>query len=342
MLLRVSRSVVLVGMIDGEKILITGGAGTIGSAMSIELLSMKPSVVRILDNDETKLFELEQEIGNGHARYLLGDVRDKERLYSACRDIDIVFHMAALKHVNACEYNPFEAVKTNVLGVQNVIDVCIDEDVEKVIFTSSDKAVNPTNVMGTSKLLGEKIITAANYYKGSHEQKFTSVRFGNVLGSRGSLLPLLKNQISKGGPVTVTDPEMTRFFMTEKQAISMILKVLSIMHGGEVFILKMPVFRVGDIVDVVVKEAGNGNIKTKLIVPKPGEKHYEELMTVEESKRGIELEGMFAIFPEVKELLQQNGFNFGNSKKARIGEYASNKEKISTKEALRSVLKELI
>lgn len=329
-------------MLDDKKVLITGGAGTIGSALAREVLRRNAAVVRILDNDETKLFEMEQEFSDSRVRYLLGDMRDKERLYSAVRDIDIVFHAAALKHVRSSEYNPFEAVKTNVLGLQNLIEACIDEDAKKVIFTSSDKAANPTNVMGTTKLLGEKLITAANYYKGAHNVKFSSVRFGNVLGSRGSLLPLVKKQVSKGGPVTITDPEMTRFYMSERQAIAMILDALEIMHGGEVFILKMPVFRVGDIVGVMMEELAGGNATTKTIGPRAGEKPYEELMTMEESRRAIELDEMFVILPEIKELLQQNGFAFDNSRKARIGEYASNKERASTKEELRLAIKELI
>lgn len=340
-------------MLEGKKVLITGGAGTIGSALAKEVLSKGPAVVRILDNDETKLFELEQEIADNRVRYLLGDVRDKERLYSAVRNIDIVFHAAALKHVHSSEYNPFEAVKTNVLGIQNLIDACIDEDAEKVVFTSSDKAANPANVMGTTKLLGEKLITAANYYKGSQETKFSSVRFGNVLGSRGSLVPIVEKQIRNGGPITVTDPDMTRFYMTEKDAINMIFKVLFIMHGGEVFVLKMPVFRVGDIievimekkeelVDTIVKEITKKAIERKTIGPKSGEKPHEELMTIEESKRAIELDDMFVILPDSKELVQKNGFDFKNSKKAKIGDYASNKEKISTKDELKRALAGLL
>lgn len=340
-------------MLEGKNVLITGGAGTIGTALAKEILKHTPAVVRILDNDETKLFEIENELQDTRVRYLLGDVRDKERLYSAVRGINIIFHAAALKHVHSSEYNPFEAIKTNVLGVQNIIDVCIDEDVEKVIFTSSDKAANPTNVMGTTKLLGEKLITAANYYKGSHNAKFSSVRFGNVLESRGSLVPIVKKQIRNGGPITVTDPDMTRFYMTDKEAINMIFRVLSIMHGGEVFVLKMPAFRVGDIievimgmeeelVDTIVKEITKKAIEKKTIGPKSGEKYHEELMTVEESKRALELEDMFVILPDSKELVQKNGFDFENSKKAKIGDYASNKEKISTKEELKRALSGLL
>ncbi len=329
-------------MIDGKKILVTGGAGTVGKALVKELLSHDPAVVRVLDNDETKLSELEHELDSQKTRYLLGDIRDKERLYSAVRGIDVIFHAAALKHVNACEYNPFEAAKTNVLGLQNVVDVSIDEGVEKVVFTSSDKAVNPSSVMGTTKLLGEKLVTAANYYKGAHDVKFSSVRFGNVLGSRGSLVPLIRNQISRNVPVTITDPGMTRFYMSEKQAISLILKVMSIMHGGEVFILKMPVFRVGDIVDVLLEEFSDGSKKKKTIGAKAGEKPYEELMTFEESKRALELNDMFVVLPEIKELLQKNGFEFPGSRKANVCEYSSSSIPQSTREELRAAIKELV
>ena len=148
-------------------------------------------------------------------------------------DIDIVFHAAALKHVEACEYNPFEAIKTNVLGTQNVIDVCIEKEVSKVIFTSSDKAVNPTNVMGTTKLVGERLITAANYYKGKRDIVFSSVRFGNVIGSRGSAVPLFKNQIQAGGPLTVTDPNMTRFIMSMPRALELLCKATKLTQGGD-------------------------------------------------------------------------------------------------------------
>jgi len=183
-------------LFKNKKILITGGTGSIGQEIVREVLKHEPAVVRILDIDETKQFELQQEYEDyENIRFLLGDIRDKERLYRAIEDIDIVFHTAALKHVQACEYNPFEAVKTNVIGTQNLIDVAIDEEVEKVIFTSSDKAVNPTNVMGATKLLAERLITSANYYKGARKTVFSSVRFGNVLGSRGSVIPLFKNQI---------------------------------------------------------------------------------------------------------------------------------------------------
>jgi FlaA1/EpsC-like NDP-sugar epimerase len=179
-----------------KNVLITGGAGSVGRELAREILEYHPKVLRIFDIDETRRFELQQEFGElENVRFLLGDVRDRARLRYAIENIDIVFHAAALKHVEACEYNPFEAIKTNVLGTQNVIDVAIEEEVSKVIFTSSDKAVNPTNVMGTTKLMCERLMTAANYYRGLRKIAFSSVRFGNVVGSSGSVTPLFKTQI---------------------------------------------------------------------------------------------------------------------------------------------------
>jgi FlaA1/EpsC-like NDP-sugar epimerase len=314
----------------GKRILVTGGSGTVGSAIVRALLEYEPEVIRILDNDESRSFMLEQEFrGNKKLRYLIGDIRDKNRLYSAVRGVDIVFHAAALKHVASCEYNPFEAIKTNVVGLQNLIDVCIDENVSKVIFTSSDKATNPSNVMGTTKLLGEKLMTAANYYKGSHDVRFSSIRFGNVLGSSGSIIPLFREQIRAGGPVTITDHNMTRFMMSESEAIGLIFRALSLMRGGEVFVLKMPVFRIADLIDVVVEDMAPrygykpADIRIQNIGVKPGEKPYEELMTEEESKRALETNDMFIILPEIPEVVQRSDYSFDGAARARTGRYTS-------------------
>lgn len=188
-----------------KKIIVTGGTGSIGSEIVRRVLQYDPEVVRILSRDESKQFELEQEIGDlENVRFLIGDVRDKDRLNRAFEDVDIVFHAAAMKHVPACEYNPFEAVKTNVVGTQNVIDAALDNGVGKVIAISTDKAASPINTMGATKLLAEKQIIDANFYKGHRKTVFSCVRFGNVMGSRGSVIPLFEKQIKNGGPVTVT------------------------------------------------------------------------------------------------------------------------------------------
>lgn len=292
----------------GKKVLVTGGAGSIGRATVKALLQLDVDVVRILDIDETKEFELEEELKDfKNVRFLLGDLRDKDRLARAVEDIDIIIHTAALKHVAACEYNPFEAIKTNVLGTQNLIDVAIDEEVDKVIFTSSDKATNPSNTMGATKLLAEKLMVAGNYYKGPRRSKFSCVRFGNVLGSRGSLIPLVKEQIKNGKKVTLTSREMTRYILTQKQAIDLILKSLSIMLGGEVFVLKMPVVTTIDLIEVLIENLGprygRKNIEIEEVGIKPGEKSYEELITEEEATRTLETEDAYIILPQIKRVL---------------------------------------
>ena len=211
-------------MFEGKNILITGGAGTIGSAIVRKVLEHNPKVVRVLDNNETAIFELEQELEAEAFRPLIGDIRDKDRLQRAVQNIDIIFHAAALKHVPLCEYNPFEAVKTNVLGTQNLIEVAINEGVAKLITISTDKAVDPVNVMGATKLLSERLTISANSYRGWQRTIFSCVRFGNVLDSRGSVVPVFRRQIRKGGPVTITDSNMTRFVMSITRAAELVLK----------------------------------------------------------------------------------------------------------------------
>lgn len=311
---------------EGKTILVTGGTGSVGSALVKRLLNHNPATIRILDVDETKQFEMMHRLRNDAVlRFFLGDIRDKERLYRAFENVDIIFHCAALKHVLWCEYNPFEAVKTNVLGTQNVIDVALDAEVERVIFTSSDKAVNPMNVMGTTKLLCERLITAANYYKGKRKTVLASVRFGNVFGSRGSVVPLFRKQIERGGPVTVTDPDMTRFVMTPEQTVKLVFKATEMAHGGEVFILKMPAVRIADLAIAMVQRYGKGrHIETRMTGILAGEKKHEELMTAEESTRALETPDMFLLPPEMKELLNiRETHKYNGNKTANVGLYSS-------------------
>jgi len=289
----------------GKNILVTGGTGSIGSEIVRKVLQYKPEVVRVLSNDENGLFNLEQELlSYSNLRFLVGDIKDKERLRMAIEDIDFVFHAAALKHVPLCEYNPFEAIKTNVLGTQNVIDACLNNNVKKMIFISTDKAVNPTNVMGASKLLSERLTIAANTYKGTRETVFSCVRFGNVIASRGSVIPLFIDQIRKGGPVTVTDPNMTRFIMSISSAVTLILKAVTLAKGGEIFILKMPALKIGDLANAAIAEFSprlnqKGKISVKLVGKRPGEKMDEELFTATEGLRAKMIDSeLIAIYPE--------------------------------------------
>lgn len=283
------------------KILIIGGTGTIGQHLLKHLLKENPQVIRILSRDEHKQFELHQQYYQyNNIRYLIGDVRDEQRLVRAMEDIDYVFHLAAMKHVPACEYNPFEAVKTNVIGTQNVIQAATQTGVKRVLFTSTDKAIAPANTYGATKLTAERLISAADYQKGPKQTIFCSVRFGNVMGSRGSVIPLFKKQILEEQEVKVTDSNMLRYMMTPTQAIQLILKAIEMAFGGEVFVLKMPVVKLGDLVDVMKEEADkkfslNKGIKIKTIGLRPGEKQYEELMTYDEAQNAIEIENMFII-----------------------------------------------
>ena len=329
----------------GKKILVTGGAGSFGSALVDEILTYEPKVVRIFDNNEESLFKLKQRLNDGkNVRYLVGDVRDKPRLIVAIEGMDILLHAAALKHVESCEYNPFEAVKTNVVGTQNLIDVAMDEDVEKIMFTSTDKAANPTNVMGTTKLLAEKLTVTANHYKGDGKSIFSCVRFGNVIGSSGSVVPLFTKQIRDGGPVTITDTNMTRFVISTSQAVNLVLEATMLSHGGEVFIMKMPSLRIDDLAEVMIRELAPrfgkkpGDIEVKIIGSKAGEKLYEDLMTEEEITRSVETEDMFIILPQLTELLSTIRKNYPHSHKPKAKSYRSSDIKQLSKKEIKELL----
>ncbi|MBB6632581.1 SDR family NAD(P)-dependent oxidoreductase [Cohnella thailandensis] len=295
-----------------KKILVTGGTGTIGQHLIRRLLQDQPAVIRVFSRDEYKQFEMQQ-IFNGYKniRYLIGDIRDVNRLSRAMEDIDYVFHLAAMKQVPACEYNPFEAVQTNIVGTQNVIQAAIQNNISKVLFTSTDKAISPTNTYGATKLTAERLISTAGNQMGSKRTVFTSVRFGNVMGSRGSVIPLFIKQIINDRKITVTNPEMVRYMMTPNQAIELIVKAHSQAMGGEVFVLKMPVIKLGDLAEVLIEEVRKRykiqeSILIETIGIRRGEKNFEELMTDEEKLRVIETEEMF-ILPSNNKFAERMG-----------------------------------
>jgi FlaA1/EpsC-like NDP-sugar epimerase len=291
-----------------KRILVTGACGTVGRELVRQLLEeYEVNELISLDNNESELFFLEQKFSNyANTSFFLADVRDRDKLMHKIKNMDIVFHAAAFKHVILCEKSPFEAVQTNILGVQNIVAAASENRVERVIFTSSDKAVNPTSVMGTSKLMGERLMTAANSNYRGEGTIFTSTRFGNVLGSRGSVIPIFREQIRRGGPVTLTDPEMTRFIMSIKEAVRLVIESAFLALGGEVFITKMPVMGIKDLAEVMIEELAPRyghtpeDIKIEIIGTKPGEKMYEELMNHEETRRAIELERYFAVLPALR------------------------------------------
>lgn len=331
------------GYYTGKNILIIGGTGTIGRGLAKKLLSQKPNVIRIFSRDEYKQFIMEKELDHiSQFRYLIGDVRDYNRVERAMNDIDVVFNLAAMKHVPSCEYNPTEAIKTNVQGMENVIKAAIHNNVDSVLFTSSDKAINPTNTYGATKLLAEKLVQAANFSKGKVRTRFAVVRFGNVMGSRGSVIPLFKKQILEKGYITVTDGNMTRFMMTLHQAVSLIIDAAEKSHGGEAFVLKMPVIRLLDLVHVVVEESCKkfgidlNSIKIENIGLRAGERRFEELMTYEESQIAYDLGNMYAVIPNtyVGELDKY----YKLKKKAKAGSYNSSDLIPITKEEVRKLL----
>ena len=291
-------------MIENKNVLITGGAGSIGQILVRRLLKRDPNVVRIFDQSEPGLAALKSELDDDRCRFLAGNVRDKDRLARAVDGIDIVVHTAAMKHVDISEYNPFEAVKTNVVGLQNLIDASIDAGVNRFVFTSSDKAAQPANTMGTTKLLGEKLVTAANKYSGGHDIKLASVRFGNVVNSSQSVIPIFREQIKSGGPVTLTDPKMTRFFLTYDDVAELVKGAMSYTDGGEIFVHKMDAVRIEDLAEAMIEvfapKFGHDpeEIEITQTGRQVGETFDEKILTQREESRTLENDSMYAIIPE--------------------------------------------
>lgn len=284
------------------RVLVTGACGSIGSSLTNHLINLGHTVCAF-DQSEDGLFHLDQLHRNssaGECRTFLGSIRDLPRLRRAFESVQVVYHCAALKHVYISEYNPFESVQTNVDGVNNVIVAAIDANVEKVIFTSSDKAVNPTSTMGATKLLGERLIIAANNYRGKHKTRFSCVRFGNVLNSNGSVLHIFRSQLKNNLPLTITSLEMTRFFLTLDDAVDLCIEASDIMLGGEIFVRSMGCC---DILTLATALAGDVQFKYSLIGLKLGEKLYEELVTEAEVNRTVYDKNLYIIKPDSFDLI---------------------------------------
>jgi len=280
-------------------ILITGGTGSWGTALTKLLLEQwSPRQLRIYSRSEAAQVLLRRQLNDDRrVRFVIGDVRDSERLAQAAQGVDTIFHLAALKHVPVCEENPFEAVKTNVLGTQYVIDAALACGVKRVVDVSSDKAASPLNLYGTTKSIGEKLIVSANNL--STTTSFICVRAGNVLGTAGSVVPLFRSQILHRNLVTVTDPEMTRFFLNVRDVIGMVLEVPQLAVGGEIFVLEMPAMRIGDLAEVMAHRLGNGTTTTKVIGKRPGEKTHEILVSADESERTYRYGRFMVLLPTI-------------------------------------------
>lgn len=292
----------------GKRIVVTGGVGSVGRAIVEKLAASPVGHVRVIDNNESGLFDMEMDLagpkGKAGLDFFHADITDEREMRRTFDGMDLCFHCAALKHVPSCERSPFSAVKVNIEGVEVVGRVAQMQGLEKVIFTSSDKAVNPTNVMGTSKLMGERLFTSMNFLTHSDSPTlFSSTRFGNVLGSRGSVVPLFAQQIAAGGPVRVTDRRMTRFVMTMQQSADLVIGSMVLARGGEVFITKMPVLRIVDLARVMIQHLAPAyghdprSIGIEITGSRPGEKLWEELSTDEEANRLLESDDFLIVMP---------------------------------------------
>lgn len=286
-----------IGSTSGSfKVLVTGGTGSFGQAFVRRLLaSGADCTVRVYSRDELKQYEMARAFGNDpRLRFFVGDVRDRHRLERAMHDTDLVVHAAALKHVPICEFNPAEAVKTNIQGSQNVIDAAIDAGVQRTIALSTDKAVNPVNLYGATKLCAEKLFVHGNVYAGSRDIRFACVRYGNVMGSRGSVIPLFRKQAASGR-LTITDARMTRFWLSLEQAVDVVLHAMSEMRGGEVFVPKIPSMRVVDLAKAIAPTA-----QIDIVGRRPGEKLHEVLLTAEESRCAEDRGRHFVVLPQME------------------------------------------
>jgi UDP-N-acetylglucosamine 4,6-dehydratase/5-epimerase len=319
--------------LTGKTIFITGATGSFGKAcLDVLLREHEPKTVRVFSRDELKQSEMQVRYrDDNRVRFFLGDVRDRERLVRATHNVDLIIHAAALKQVPACEYNPFEAVQTNVMGAENVVAAAIENDVPRLIQLSTDKAVNPVNLYGATKLAAEKIVTQANSYAADRGGRFANVRYGNVVGSRGSVVPIFVEQ-ARTGTFTITDERMTRFWITLPQAVEFVLSCLRIMEGGEVFVPKIPSMRVTDIAEAISPEA-----ERVITGIRPGEKLHEVMVTEDEARHTQELEDRYAIVPEFP-LWRSDPYTHGDSLPDGF-RYASNtNEQWLSAEDLRAML----
>jgi len=321
--------------LNNKTILVTGGTGSFGQKFTeIILKKHNPKSVRIYDNRELAEVEMERKFNDSRLRFFIGDVRDRNRLDRAMNGVNIVVHAAALKHVPICEYNPIEAVKTNIDGAVNVIDVAIDNEVEKVIAVSTDKAVYPVNLYGATKMVAEKLFVQANSYSGGKKPIFSCSRYGNVVGSSGSVVPLFLEQ-KKKGEITITDEKMTRFWITLEEGVNFVIDCIGMMRGGEIFIPKISSMKIIDLAEVIASGA-----KRKIIGVRPGEKLHEVLLTEEEALHAKEFDKFFIIEPEHPFWHKDN---FQDGKPLPLGfKYASNTNtEWLTKEKMAELLKNI-
>jgi len=324
-------------LFDNKKILITGGTGSLGTALTKKLLETNVNTIRIFSRDEWKQIQMQSLFNDKRLRFFIGDVRDKERMTRAFEDINIVIHAAALKHVPIAEYNPFEAVKTNVYGTQNLIESCLDKNVQHSLAIGTDKAVSPLNTYGATKLLMERLFVSANYYRGTHQTVFSCVRYGNVMGSRGSIIPLFLKQIKENRKITVTNPEMTRFNITMDDALDLIIRSFDNPIPGQILVPKLKAYRLQDVIDAL-KEITGINPKIEKIGLRAGEKMHEVLISKDELRNTYENDTDYLIY-EKQNFVRDINIESKNFKKSDLDdEYSSDKVSSLTKKELVNII----
>jgi len=329
-------------ILTNKTILITGGTGTFGKAFALEVLTKYPDVAKIIiySRDEFKQFEmgqLREFKDNSKMRYFVGDVRDRERLYRAFDGVDMVIHAAALKQIPSCEYNPFEAIKTNVNGAQNVIDTAIDRGVSRVVALSTDKACQPINLYGATKLCSDKLFIAGNSYTGDKKTKFSVVRYGNVMGSRGSIVPFFKDLVTSGSKsLPITDDRMTRFWLRLDQAVELVIYALENMSGGELYVKKIPSIKITDLAKAIAP-----NLPIEIVGIRPGEKIHEKMISSDDARNTLELEGHYIIQPNFHWWEKRNKALKGKPVPINFEYHSGNNDKWLTVEEIRKLLANL-
>ncbi len=321
--------------IDNSTILITGGTGSWGHELTKQLLEKyNPKEIRIYSRNELRQVEMKREFNDPRVKFIIGDVRDYSRLLSSSRGVDYIFHLAALKHVTVCEENPWEAVQTNIIGTQNVVNACLENGIKKMIDVSTDKAVDPLNLYGVCKACGERLTINGN--TAGNGTSFVCIRGGNVLGTTGSVIPLFIKQIKELNMVTLTDERMTRFWLSLPEAIGLVFKAFFESVGGETFAMKMPASYMKDLAEVMVEELGNKETQIRTIGIRPGEKIDEVLVSKYESSRTIDLGEYFAVLPLIKMPLAEEYYK--DKQKIDITEFSSRTTKILNKKEIKEIL----
>lgn len=324
-------------MFTNKTVLITGGTGSWGNELVRQILANHDSSeIRIYSRGEARQIEMRRHFNNSHLRFIIGDVRDKEKLNKSLKGVDIVFHLAALKHIPVCEEDPWEAIQTNIYGTQNLIEGAIQNEISKVIYVSTDKAVDPLNLYGITKACSEKLMISANVL--SPQTTFTCIRAGNVIGTSGSVIPLFRHQILKNNVVTITHKQMTRFFMRLKDAIGFLFSAAEKAIGGEISVMRMPVIRIMDLATLMVQKLGNKDTEIEFIGIRPGEKIHEVLVSKNESSRTIDFGDYFVILPLI--YIPKVMEAYGDMEKISLEEYSSQNVDFLAEEQIQAILAE--